>query len=317
MKTKASKSKADALVRISIAWPPFTDKLASALAGMDEDEYLVLSVKNSKRYIQFAAQGASGMRVETTSNNYLLKQEQLNAKQIAALVAIGWCNPTGTHSQSTPERDPDGSPNFFAEFSNPVSYEDVAAFSIKTLTTILRVPHPAWMEYKAFDGKHNEQAMPELGLRAEPSTKNRDSFPRLAKRLLATLVELTGISDLKFDDEGDICLRYGGTMTFVRLVGDPIYVRFYSPILSEVEESAGLFSRLNDINANEPATRFVFQNDVIYAVAEVPVQPYVNALVLQTCQRFCTVVDGMDHLLQAELGGRTSFAESMPSKTRH
>ena len=140
--TSTTKAKPTPASNFSVAWPPFAQKLAAVLAKLEEDQYLVLEVKQSDRFIQFAAQGAFGIRVETTSNHYLRKQEKLDARQIAALIKVGWRAPTGKPTDSTPESDPDGSPNFFAEFLTPVSFEEVANLTIRTFTEILRVPHP-------------------------------------------------------------------------------------------------------------------------------------------------------------------------------
>ena len=61
---------------------------------------------------------------------------------------------------------------------------------------------------------------------------------------------------MNFDGDGDIGIRYGSALTFVRLADDPPYVYIYSPILQEVEESTNIFARLNDMNARETLMRF-------------------------------------------------------------
>ena len=257
------------------------------------------------------------MRVETTSNSYLDKPEQLNKRQIAALIDAGWHHPTGTPTDSTPERDPDGSPNFFVDLPAPVSFEAVANLAVRTLAEILRVPLPAFMQYKAFDGDGQAIALPELGLKPATAAPRADSQKDLSQMLLATLKETTGISDLDFDGDGDIGIRAGSALTFVRLIGDPPYVRIYSPILRDVEESAGICGRLNDINLSETLMRFMFRNGLIYSVADVSAAPFVSAHVAQAFVHVCAIAGGMDSLLQEECGGRTAFVESMPSLMKH
>jgi hypothetical protein len=149
---------------LSVAWPPFAKNLAAVLEKLEEDQFLILSVKRSNQCVQFAAQGAFGMRVETTSNSYLAELDQLNSQQVAALINAGWHEPTGTPESSTPQLDPDGSPNFFKEFSPPVSFGIVANLAVHTLAEILRVPHPGLLEYKAFDAGGRLITLPELGL---------------------------------------------------------------------------------------------------------------------------------------------------------
>lgn len=304
----------------SVAWPPFAQKLAAVLARLEEDQYLILAVKKSNRYIQFASQGSYGIRVETTSNNFLSKQEKLNERQLTALTEAGWHAPTGKPAESTPEGDPDGSPNFFVEFSEPVSFEAVANFTVRTFTEILRVPHPGFLQYEAFDdteGTWEAMALPELGLKQGKPAAPADNLEDLLKSLLTTLKKNTGISDLDYDDEGDIGIRYGSAIAFVRLIGDPLHIRIYSPILHDVEECPRIFARLNDINANEALMRLYFQNGVIYGACDISAVPYVADHVVQSFEHFCAIADGMDSLLQAEFGGRTAFVETMPSLVKH
>lgn len=305
---------------LSVAWPPFAKKLAAVLEKLEEDQFLILSIKRSYRFVQFASQGAFGMRVETTSNSFMAKPEQLNERQISALIDIGWHAPTGTPVGSTPENDPDGSPNFFVDYESPVPFEAIANMAVRTLSEILRVPHPGFLQYQAIDdagGEWEAIELPELGLKLEKSTPKVDSQEDLSQLLLTTLKETSGISDLSFDDDGDIGIRHGSALTFVRLIDDPLYVRIFSPILRDVEESPEIYARLNDMNASETLMRFIFKNGVIYGVADVVAVPFVGAQVAQTFVRFCAVVDGMDSLLQSEFGGRTAFVESMPSSMRH
>ena len=54
---------------LSVDWPPFAKTLASVLAKLEEDQFLIVPVKQSNQYVQFAAQGSFGMRTETTSNH--------------------------------------------------------------------------------------------------------------------------------------------------------------------------------------------------------------------------------------------------------
>lgn len=318
--TSATKTELTPSRNISVAWPPFSQKLAAALARLEEDQYLIVAVKQSNRFIQFASQGSFGIRVETTSNNFLTKQEKLDERQIAALIEAGWHAPTGNPDDSTPESDPDGSPNFFVEFSAPASFEAVTNLTIRTFAEILRVPHPGFLQYEAFDdteGEWTAMALPELGLKQAIPAPPADNLEDLLKSLLTTLKKETGISNLDYDEDGDIVIRYGSAIAFVRLIGDPLHIRIYSPILRDVEESPGMFTRLNDINANETLMRFYFQNGVIYGASDIYAVPYVAAHVVQSLAHFCAIADGMDSLLQAEFGGRTAFVETMPSLMKH
>ena len=309
--------KTNPAIRLSVTWPPFADKLAAVLAKLEEDQYLIVSVKGSNRFVQFAAQGSFGMRVETTSNSYLAKPEQLNKRQVATLVAAGWKDPTGDPGESTPESDPDGSPNFFLEFASPVAFDAVANLTVRTFAEILRVPYPGSLQYEAFEREGQALALPELGLKLAERPPTPDKQEDLPQLLLATLKERTGVNDLEFDDDGDIGIRHGSALACVRLVGDAPFVRFYSRILHDLEDNGDILSRLNDINARQPMVHFVFRGDAIFALADICGAPFVADHVAHALVHFCSIVDGTDRLLQAEFGGETTFVEAVTSSLRH
>lgn len=302
---------------LSRAWQPFAKKLAKVLGELKEDQTLILSVKRSNRFIQFAVQGSYGIRAETTSNSYLPKPERLDQRSIASLVEAGWTAPTGTPVDATPEKDPDGSPNFFLEFPAPVSFDAVAHLAVRTLAEILRVPHPGNLEYKAFDEHGIDIATPGLGLKVATPSAPADLPENLYQQLLRTLSAATGISDLAIDKDGDIGLRCGSALTFVRVIGEPTYIRIYARILRDVEETDGICSRLNDINANISLVRFVFQNGAIFAIADICAVPFNAQQVVQAMAHFGSIADEMDSLLQGEFGGHTAFIDTMVSTSKH
>lgn len=311
--TKRSKPKG----YVSASWPPFAEKLAGVLGKLEEDQFLIVSIKGSKRFVQFAAQGSFGMRVETSSNSYLDKPEQLNRRQVVALLELGWSDPTGTGADSTPENDPDGSPNFFVDFSTPVPYPFIADLIVRTLTEILRVPYPGSLQYEAFQAPGQALALPGLGLKLAERASTTSEHEQVPQQLLAVLEAKTGLTDLEYDSDGDIAISYGSAVVFVRLIGNPLFVRFYSRILNEVEESDRILTRLNDMNAREPMVYFVSRGDAIFAIADICAEPFVADHVFQALPHFCSIVDGIDSLLQAEFGGQTALTESMPSSTLH
>ena len=100
-------------------------------------------------------QGSFGMRVETVSNHYLSDGERLDRKLMSALRKIGWKAPTNSARQSTPERDPDGSPNYHVDFPAPVPTDQIAVLTVATFAEIHGVPYPGMLDYEAFDDEGN------------------------------------------------------------------------------------------------------------------------------------------------------------------
>ena len=76
--------------------------MGNTLNAMQEDQFLVIAVKQSNRFIQFTAQGAHALHAEVTSNAYLSGAERWTDAQMTALKALGWFEPTGSPEASTP-----------------------------------------------------------------------------------------------------------------------------------------------------------------------------------------------------------------------
>jgi hypothetical protein len=147
-------------------WDRLTDNLAVCLAGLSEDEFLILSSKRANYFDQFAAQGHFGMRIEATSNVYVAPSEAvLSADAYSAMVELGWKSPTGVPGSEP--RDPDGSPNFFLDLALPVNFRRVADMAVKTLRQVYRIPHPGQLQYKSFDSSGIEIRFPNLRLKRE------------------------------------------------------------------------------------------------------------------------------------------------------
>jgi len=234
-------------------WPEFEKKLAAILAVLQEDQFLILSVKRAYPFVQFAAQGAYGLRTEAISNHFLPRGHKLSNQQQQKLHNLGWSSPTGSPSESTPQRQPDGSPNFFRQFLPPIAYEEVAHFAVRTFVEVLRVYHPGTLEYQAFDANNQIILLPTLGLAVRPSLPHKDETPRddpaRVRQTVRTVIrEATGNDNADFDKDGDIPIRFGSAVAYVRVIDAPLFVRIFSPVLVNVEEDDALLRRLNDIN---------------------------------------------------------------------
>lgn len=69
--------------------------------------------------------------------------------------------PTGTPKQSTPECDPNGSPDFYLDIPNPIDFSTLAGMAIRTLSDVYGVAHDGFLECGAYDSAGNAIALPE------------------------------------------------------------------------------------------------------------------------------------------------------------
>ncbi len=90
-------------------WCPFTERLTETLSAMGEGQFLVLTSKTDNRYVQFAAQGPSGMRAETVSNSFLDAEHLHSQQDLLTLRSLGWNDPTSGPGVP-PTEDPHSSP---------------------------------------------------------------------------------------------------------------------------------------------------------------------------------------------------------------
>lgn len=148
------------------AWIEFAAELETSLAALQEDEYLIVAIKRTNRFVQFSAQGAFGMRVEATSNFYLPERESLGEEEHAVLLALGWHPPTNLPDGLDLEgHKPDGSPNYFVDAAQPVPLDAIALLAVNTLVGVFGAEHPGSLEYTAFGEGGTSIRFPSLRIR--------------------------------------------------------------------------------------------------------------------------------------------------------
>lgn len=308
---------ARAAAKVSVEWPAFARRLATVLGSLQEDQYLIVSLKGTNRYVQFAGQGHWGLRAECVGNEYLPDDERLDGRQLARLQELGWNSPTGSAPESTPERDPDGSPNHFVDWSAQAPVAGLADLAVRTLVEVLGVAHPGFLEYDAFDSQSQALVYSALGLRRVVRPTTADVVADVEHRLLAAVREATGLQSLEYDDDRDIQVVYGSTVVLVGLAGGPLKVRMRAVMVADVGPSPALFERLNELNVRLTSMHLLHHRDTIQAVCEVPAWPFVPEHVAGALDELCQVCDGLDDLLQSEFGGRLIVGDAMPSVARH
>lgn len=147
----------------SEAWKEFADHLMTALIGLEEDEYLILQVKGSNRYVQFMDQGRYGMRMETVSDYYLPEDDHLTEEDYRLLMTLGWHAPTQV--PGTAGHDPDGSPNYYLDLAHPVPIPDMAVMAVMTLANVHGAGHPGGLQYDARSTEGMSIRFPHLPIR--------------------------------------------------------------------------------------------------------------------------------------------------------
>jgi hypothetical protein len=262
-------------------WESFEAGLAAALAVLG-DEILILSARTGNRYVQFASSAGKGVLAETGSNAYLAEQDRLDAGQVAALLGLGWSQPT--HAPDADDPVPGGSPNHFRRFRAPVPFAEVARLAVRTLSEVLRVRCPDELRYKAFDGDGHPLTLPGLGLERVPAPARRPGSPprrraggaltRLRARVLAAARAATGLGALDYDGEGNLQIPVGNRTGWVRPCDGPLFVRVHVHLLSDVEADEALLARMHEVNARLPMARVIHVDGSVFLGVDFPALPF-------------------------------------------
>lgn len=309
--------KAEPPIAVSAAWPKFQAALAQVLVRLAEDQYLVISFKDAHRFVQFAGEGAYGLRLETISNHYLEPSDQLDDQQLAALRALGWQDPTRPPPESTPKADPDGSPNHFVDMATPVDFAVASELAVRTLVDVLGVSHPGLLVYNAFERGGDSLVFAELGLKRASDETSEKVFEQTQRRMVNILQEITHLDSLGVDEDGDVEVRYDNIAVFTRLVRDPLHVRIVAPLLLEMRVTSELKTDLNEVNRNGVWMRLFLDNGTVIALAELPASPLNAEHLTRVFVDFCREGDQLARALQARFGGATIFGQGTASLVLH
>lgn len=110
--------------------------------------------------------------------------------------------------------------------------------------------------------------------------------------------------DVLIDSDGDVVIPNGSSVAFIRISNEPISIRLFAILLSEVSESSDLFATINEINANIVAAFLYYENNMVYLQHTVLAAGGLNVQTLiQTIDCITDLADFFDDKLQERFGG--------------
>ena len=291
-------------------WDEFEVRLAAAIERMRPETFLIVTMTSRARggtgpYVQFAHSGRQGFRAEASANHYLAPAHALTPEDEERLGDLGW---------QWPEPTGDDDRNFHREWPNPAPWADVAALAVRTLRDVFHVPTPVRLRYlhrgfPAFGGR-----LPRLGLgiRAERLPKDaRDDEPHgpspalggLNRRLEDALKAFLGLPDLIHDADGDIPVRVGSALMYVRAVaGTPPLIQLFAPVLDGADLTIPLLETLNDINRRILFGRVFWSHRGVIVAMELTGVGLTNEQVAFACVQLGNMADHLDNELADRFG---------------
>jgi hypothetical protein len=114
---------------------------------------------------------------------------------------------------------------------------------------------------------------------------------------------------LQLDGDGDIGIRAGSAMVFVRVRDNPPLVDVFSPELTEVEPSEQLYVKLSELTNRMPIGRLYCTNDTVWASIPVFGRNFQATHLMLAIQVMTGLADELDDRLQPEFGGKRFFGE--------
>jgi hypothetical protein len=149
----------------SPAWEAFSERLIAALQSLEAGQWLILQKQGVSEWVQFAAEGKGAFRIEVKSNWFRELDEELTLEQQELLSRIGWREPTGSDTESTPASDPCGSPNYWLDLTLPRNANKLVNVTAATFTDVIGVVEPEGLMYEAFYVNGDSLSLPQLGLK--------------------------------------------------------------------------------------------------------------------------------------------------------
>lgn len=280
-------------------WEGLTARLADTIKVLEDGHYLGLQFRADPPYYVQVAVTPAGLRPEAVSNRFLKGWQCLDATAIDRLRRLGWRPPTEIG---------DGPVNWWRHFDHPVRAQEVAALLTSTLNRAFDAARVDQLEYRAFSRPCDSVLLPGLGLARETPGPEPAS---LELRVDAYFKKLLEVDELTRDSDGDIPIRWGDHMVFVRVTSDPGYVRVFSPVLHDLNRDAELIAAVNDINLEIRIARFLVRGDEVLVSADVDDTLAIDGPLSDAYHAVGSLAPHYAGVLQARFGGATFFGQKV------
>lgn len=278
------------------AWTGFGSRLAEVLSVMDDTADLAIGTESAGAdtgpLLRFSSPRRDIVRGEAAAHSTLGGAVPLSPEQTTVLTTLGWRAPTA--AAAGPGAD------FWVEESQD-RCESLSGLAVAALRDVYGVPHPVFLA---------PDQLSEV-LRGPVLTGELDARARAHQ--LDDLVDhelslMYGHPPLR-DAEGDVAIRVGSTMLFLRTSPDGQEVTVFAAVVHDVAGRSRATEVLNDLNVEARWVKFQLVRDRVFVSLSVLARPFVPEHLHHAVQIMSEVADGIDDELAAKLHGRTTFSE--------
>ena len=280
---------------LELAWTEFRQRLADRLAGAAEDDVLLIEVETgaegvegAEPYVQFLAWGDGMLRGEVASNHYLDDRYALSAADERHLGEMGWSEPEseGNFHLDAPQREADR----------------LAVMAVRALREVFGCPHPAFLEADGLERASEAPVEPSYD-EAEPELTYPDGQDHL-QSLVDAALEVMFESPAEHDEDGDLPVRCGESMAYVRVLADEPTVEVFADIVVDVRDPGQAALAVARLNLGSRHHQFVLRGDRIAMRASLLAWPFSPTQLRLVVRRFCDQVDDVAAEVASSVGGR-------------
>jgi hypothetical protein len=320
---------ADLRAKVTEAWREFAAAVGAVLPTLQEGAHVDLTLDPTASgtgtavysvSIRVLADGV--VEALAVGNAALPEGYRMDRAAVADLVALGW-SPPGVLP---------GSGDSFGLRSSQDKAKQLATVVSRTLRDVYGAPHPAFLVYLVHDEEDEPIETAPLGTaRHEPTLEEgldladldedgalsealanaADEVVPLEERVRTVVATMskTAVDQLQVDTDGDIGIRAGSAMVFVRVRDNPPLVDVFSPILTEVEPTEQLYVKLSELTNRMPIGRLYCAQDTVWASIPVFGRNFQATHLMLAVQVMTGLADELDDRLHGEFGGKRFFGE--------
>jgi hypothetical protein len=307
------------------AWAEFQGRLSEVISMIDDTADLTIRTTSGGNgpppFVTLSSPRQGVVRCEAASNAVLGADFQLSAEQLTTMEQLGWQPPAvGEEATSTaPSLQPTA--NLWMELPQAAS-DRMSELAVSVLRDIYGVQHPVFLA----PDKLAEALQPaQAPIEAESSIKvEKLERPYLEPTMPSNQQHLNDLVDAELaeiyghppvrDVDGDVAIRVGSTMLFLRTSRDGQEVVLFAPVVHDVAGRSRATEVLNDLNVEARWVKFQLIKDRVFVTISVLSRPFVPAHLRQAVRILSDVADGIDNELAAKLHGRTTFSDHDESR---
>jgi hypothetical protein len=293
------------------AWAEFQSRLSEVISMIDDSGDLTIGIESvnddAAPFVTFSSPERDLLRTEAASNAALGQDFQLTPRALGDMEGLGWNPPT-----TEPPR-PTG--NFWAEEPQDKS-ERLSELAVAALRDVYGVQHPVFLAPDQLAEVLQPAPAPidDAQTHADEAVEDMVATVPGSQEHLNDLVdeelsEMFGHRPIR-DSEGDIAIRVGSTMLFLRTTPDGREIVVFAAVVHDVEGRSRATEVLNDLNVDARWVKFQLIRDRVFVTLSVPARPFVPAHLRQAVRIMSDVADGIDNDLATKLNGRTTFNDS-------